>query len=160
MANNIPVFSFDELSVKGKVEKKLVSLFKKAGLEPVTAEVDPKMKRTAGYSFKELSITFADSQKLAFRIKQSGDIYQVLVNGKVTPIKNQESMADAVAELSGMLNAGRTKFQQKLAKAMAKLPPKIKTAVPTIRQKLIEKRDSLIELSADLDRQIAELQSA
>ena len=155
-----PVFKFDELSVKGKVERSLSSLFKRAGAEVVTAEVDPKLKRMSGYSYKELSLTFADSQKIAFRIKQTGDIYQVLVNGKVTPIKNQDDQAAAVAELVAMMNAGRSKFQAKLAKAMVKMPPKIKTAVPKLRQQLEQKRDALIDAIADVDRQIEALQAA
>lgn len=149
------LFSFDDLASKDRAVKKAAQYFTRAGANVVSQDVDPKVKRTAGISYRELTLTFADSQTVAFRIKQSGDIYQVLLNGKVTPIKSQDDHVAAVAEIVKMMDSGRTKFQAKLAKAQAKLPPSIKTAVPNIRKQLEEKRDNLKAAIADVREQIA-----
>lgn len=151
------LFSFDDLSVKDRAAKKAMQYFSRAGANVVSQDVDTKVKRTAGISYREMTLTFADSQTVAFRIKQSGDIYQVLLNGKVTPIKNQDDHIAAIAELVQKLDIGRTKFQAKLAKAQVKLPPSIKTAVPSMRKQLEEKRDNLKSLIADVRAEIASI---
>lgn len=149
------IFSFSDLSTNDRAAKKAVQYFTRAGANVVSQDVDPKVKRSSGISYRELQLTFADSQTVMFRIKQSGDIYQVLLNGKVTPVKSQDDHIAAVAEIVKMLDAGRTKFQEKLAKAQAKLPPSIKTAVPNIRKQLEEKRDNLKAAIADVRAEIA-----
>lgn len=149
------LFSFEDLANKDKAVKKAMQYFNRAGANVVSHDVDPKVKRTAGISYRELTLTFADSQTVSFRIKQSGDIYQVLMNGKVTPIKSQDDHVAAVAEIVKMMDSGRTKFQAKMAKAQAKLPSSIKTAVPNIRKQLEEKRDNLKAAIADVREQIA-----
>jgi hypothetical protein len=149
------LFSFADLSVKDKAAKKAIQYFSRAGASIVSQDVDPKVKRTNGISYREMTLTFADSQTIGMRIKQSGDIFQVLLNGKVIPIKSQDDHIAAIAELVKMLDAGRTKFQAKLAKAQAKLPPSIKTAVPNIRKQLEEKRDGLKAAIADVMAEIA-----
>ncbi|MGZ8220074.1 MAG: defense against restriction DarA-related protein [Methylobacter sp.] len=148
------LFSFGDLSIKDKAAKKAMQYFSRAGANVVAQDVDPKVKRTNGISYREMTLTFADSQIIGMRIKQSGDIYQVLLNGKVVPIKSQDDHVAAIAELVKMLDAGRTKFQAKLAKIQVKLPPSIKSAVPTIRKQLEEKRDGL---KAAIDEVLAEI---
>ena len=37
-----------------------------------------------------------DEERVVLRIKQSGDIFQVLLNGKVLPIKNQDDHVKAI----------------------------------------------------------------
>lgn len=158
MSKNI-VFKFEEMSSKDKAAKAVATHFKRAGAEIVQVDVAPNVKRTSGISFRELSITFADSQIIIFRVKQSGDIYQALLNGKVRPMKNQDDHAAAIAELVAAMDAGRTAFQKKLAKAKVKLPNSIKTTVPNKEKLLIEKRDSLKEAIAEAEKKLAELQS-
>lgn len=148
------IFSFEDMAVGDKATKKIMQYFSRAGANVVTQSVDGKVKRSSGISHRDMTLTFADSQTLVFRIKQSGDIYQVLLNGRVVPIKNQDDQVAAVAELVAMMDASRTKFQAKLAKAMAKLPPTIKTAVPNIRKQLEQKRDGLKEAIAEVRAEI------
>jgi Asp-tRNA(Asn)/Glu-tRNA(Gln) amidotransferase A subunit family amidase len=151
------LFTFEDLSNKDKAVKQALKYFSRAGANVVSNDVDPKIKRTSGISYREMSLTFADSQIVTLRIKQSGDIYEVKLNGKVIPIKNQDDHVKAVAEIVQKMDAGRTAFQKKLAKAQVKLPPTIKTAAPKMLQLLTEKRDHLKELIAEVRAEIAQI---
>ncbi len=146
-------FSFDELA-SGAALKILSKYFAQAGNPVVTSAVDPRPKRSSGISYKEILLTFADSQTVTLRVKQTGDIFEVLLNGTMVPIKNQGDPIQAVAEVSGMLERGRTKFQQKLAKALVKLPKEIHTAAPKLLTVLTQKRDDLKTAIAAIDEEI------
>lgn len=158
MSKNI-VFNFAEISNKDKATKAVSSAFKKAGAAIAQVDVSPSVKRTSGISYRELSITFADSQVIVFRIKQSGDIYQALLNGKVRPITNQDDHTAAIAELAKAMESGRSAFQAKLAKAKLKLPNGIKTTVPNKEKLLIEKRDSLKEAVAAAEQELNQIKA-
>lgn len=160
MTNTALLFSFDDLSVKDRATKQALKHFSRAGANVVQTDVGSSTKRTAGVSFRELMLTFADSQQVTLRIKQSGDIYQVLLNGKVIPIKNQGDHAKAVAEIVQAMDSGRTKFQKLLAAAQVKPPAGIRTAAPKMEQVLTEKRDALKGAIAEVRDEIAKLQGA
>jgi DNA-directed RNA polymerase beta' subunit len=151
------LFTFADLSVKDKAAKAAIKYFSRAGAHVVDQDVSTQVKRTSGISYREMKLTFADSQTVLFRIKQSGDIYQILLNGKLTPIKHQDDHVAAITELVQMLDTGRTKFQAKMAKALVKLPPSIKTAAPKMLQVMTEKRDVLKEAIAAVREEIAQL---
>ena len=154
------LFSFEDLSVKDKATKQVMRYFSRAGANVVQADVTTAVKRTAGISYREMALTFADSQQVILRIKQSGDIYQVLLNGKVLPIKAQDDHAKAIAEVAQAMDAGRSKFQKKLAAALVKPPAGIRTAAPKMAQALTEKRDAIKAAIADVREQIANLTTA
>lgn len=158
MSKNV-VFKFDEMSNKDRATKAVSSYFKKAGAEIVQVDVSPNVKRTSGISYRELSLTFADSQIVIFRIKQSGDIYQAVLNGKVKPMVNQDDHVAAIAELVKAMETGRSAFQAKLAKAKVKLPNSIKTTVPNKEKLLIEKRDALKEAVTAAEQELAEIRA-
>lgn len=153
------LFTFADMSVKDRAAKQVMKYFSRAGANVVSQDVSTQVKRTSGISFREMKLTFADSQTVLFRVKQSGDIYQVLLNGKLTPIKHQDDHIAAVGELVQMLDAGRTKFQAKLAKALVKLPPAIKTAAPKMLAVLTEKRDGLKEAIAAVREEIVAIKA-
>lgn len=138
------LFSFADLSTKDKAVKALTRAFGRAGAEIVQTDISDT-KRTAGISYKVITVTFADSQALALKIKTTGDIYEATLNGKPVPIKNQDDHTKAVGEIVAILNAGRSKFQAALAKAQAKLPPTIKTAAPRLEAVLDQKITDLTE---------------
>jgi len=148
------LFSFEDLSVKDKAAKAVMKYFSRAGANVVSQDVSTQVKRTSGISYREMLLMFSDSQKVLMRIKQSGDIYQIMINGKLMPIKNQDDHVKAVSEIVAMLNAGRTKFQAKMAAAIVKLPPTIRTAAPKMLQVLTEKRDGLKSAIADVRAEI------
>lgn len=154
------LFTFEDLTVKDKAAQMALRYFSRAGANVVQQDVSATTKRTAGVSYREMTLTFADSQQVTLRIKQTGDIFQVLLNGKVMPLKNQDDHVAAIAEIVQAMDAGRSKYQKKLAAAQAKPPAGIRTAAPKMEQVLTEKRDALKAAIADVREQIAALQAA
>jgi hypothetical protein len=147
-------FSFEDLSAKDKAAQKVIKLFKKSDANVAQIDINPTIKKTSGIAYREMSLTFVDSQVVVMRIKETGDIYQVLINRKEIPIKNQSDQDKAVIEIAQAMNRGRAAFQKKMAQTKAILPSSMKTAAPKIESALTEYRDSLkaeIELvKADL----------
>ena len=160
MTNTALLFSFDDLSVKDRAVKQALKHFSRAGANVVQADVNPSTKRAAGVSYREMTLTFADSQKITLRIKPSGDIFQVLLNDKAMPIKSQSDHAKAIAEMVQAMESGRAKFQKALAAAAVKLPPSIRTAAPKMEQVLTEKRDALQGAIAAVREETVKLQGA
>jgi len=118
--------------------RKVTQLLLRAGLQVVEASCDGKTRRVASQSYREVQLTFVDSQTLTLKVKATGDVYEVLINGKKVPVSGQDDPAKAVAELAKMLDTGRAKFQKRLAALQMKLPPGAKTAAPKLREVLIE----------------------
>ncbi|MCO7216890.1 hypothetical protein [Halomonas sp. OfavH-34-E] len=151
------LFSFDELNRKDKAVKQLEKHFTRAGAAPVSVEVEPRIKRTSGVSYREVSLTFADSQVVKLRIKKPGDIFQVLLNKKVMPLRHQDDHPKAIGEIVKAMDSGRSAFQKRLAKAKVQLPKRMKTSAPRMEKRLEEKRDALKEAVEDARQQLAEL---
>ena len=102
-----------------------------------------------------MTLTFADSQKVTLRIKSSGDIYQVLLNNKLLPIKNQDNHVAAITEIVKAMDSGRSKFQKLLTAVKVKQPAGIRTAAPKIEKVLTQKRDALKAAIAEVRVEIA-----
>lgn len=160
MADSKILFSFEDFSSKDKASKAVVRHFARAGASVVQTDASGSIRRSSGVSYRELALAFADSQQVVLRIKQTGDIFQVLLNGKVLPIRNQDDHSKAIAEVVKAMDSGRTAFQKKLARAKVKLPPSIKTAAPKMEQALAEKRDALRDAIADARQRLEELRTA
>lgn len=156
MAKNI-VFSFEDLSTKDKVIRAIGKYFTRAGANIVQSDVGA-LKRTSGVTYKELSLTFADSQQVILRVKQTGDVYQVLLNGKQVPIRNQDDHPAAITEIAKLMDKGRSAHQKKMAKVLAKPPASVRTAAPTMEKVLTQKRDDLKTAIAEVRTEIAALQ--
>ena len=155
------LFDFESLGKSdGKAEKTLALYFKRAGLSVATVETSKIAKRTSGYTYREAYITFADSQSVTLRVKQSGDIFQVLMNGRLFPIKSQDNHQSAVKELAAYVDRNRTAFQKLLAKVKAPLPPSIKTAAPKMLERINLQIAEADEAIGKADARIAELESA
>lgn len=155
------LFNFEEMaSSKDKIAKIIGRQFGMAGQNIVQTDISESTKRSSGVSFREMTLTFADSQTITLRVKQTGDIFQVLLNNKVIPIKNQDDHAKAVTEIAQNLDKGRAQFQKKLAATKVAVPKGIKTAAPKIEQVLTEKRDSLKEAIRAVNDEIGKLQVA
>lgn len=157
MAKNV-LFTFDDLA-KGRATKALQSFFMRAGAQVVSTDYGASVKRTSGISYRELSMGFADSQIVLFRVKQTGDIYQVLVNGRVLPLKNPDNHQAAISEVVKAMDAGRAAFQKKLAAVQMALPASIRTAAPKIQKVLEEKRDKLKEAITATREEAAKIRS-
>lgn len=147
------LFSFEDLSAKDKAAKQAARYFSRAGANVVQQDVPTAVKRSSGITYREMALTFADSQQVVLRIKQSGDIFQVLLNGKALPIKNQDDHVKAIAEIVQAMDAGRSRFQKLLAAAQVRPPAGIRTAAPRMEQVLTEKRDALKATIAEVRSQ-------
>lgn len=160
------VFLFEDLSQKSVVTKKIVNYFKRAGLNVVQVDDPQKLKRTSGISYKELNIILADGESILLRVKQSGDIYQVLINGKVIPIKHQDDQREALNEVIARSKADSSAFQKRLSRQKAKeIDPENtraskRMAITTKMKilKLTEKRDTLLQEIQEAQEVLAELQ--
>lgn len=153
-------FNFDELATD-KAAKKVAQLFSRAGSAVAQTTADPRIRRTAGVTYREMNFLHTDGQTTTIRIKSTGDVSQVLINGSLQPIKNQDNAPLAVAEISKALEANRAKFQAKQAKVRAELPKGLKTAAPKIEVALktrVDELDSEIAAkTAQRDELVAEL---
>ena len=157
MSKNL-IFSFEDMGLKSDAAtRNLVKYFARAGNPVVQGNAIPTVKRTAGISYREMVLTFGDSQKVIMRIKQSGDIYQVLLNDKIIPIKNQDDHVKAIAEIAQALHGGSAKFQAMLVKLKAKPPAGVRTAAPKMEAVLTEKRDTLKTAIATVREEMAKL---
>ena len=159
MAKNI-LFTFEELTGKDKPTRELTRIFKRAGVDVAQVDVNPSIKRTSGITYRELLLTFADSQQVVLRIKQTGDVYQILLNGKVMPLRAQDDHAAAVAEVVKAMDAGRAAFQKKLAMVRPALPPSIRTAAPQMMQQLSKRRDDLVQAVQAVNEEITRIRAA
>jgi hypothetical protein len=140
--------------------RRVVTLFTRAGLDVIDVGSDGKTKRIAGVSYREVTLTFADSQRLGLRIKATGDVYEVRINGKVTPVKAQDDAAKAVTELVRMLDKGRGRFQKRMAALAMKPPEGAKTAAPKLRDALTAQIAQVDAEIADATQELEALQAA
>ena len=142
------VFTFDSLGSKDSAAKEAVKQFKKAGATVAQVDVGSSIKKTSGFAYRELFLTFTDSQIITMRIKESGDIYQVLLNRKMIPIRNQDDHQKAVKEMADVMARGRAAFQKRQAIKKVILPSGVKTAAPRMEVLL---KDRVEKLRGDVE---------
>lgn len=148
------VFNFSSPSEGDPAVKEVSKLMGRAGAVVVSVSVDRTVTKVSGIPTRGYAFTFADSQTVLLNTKAPGDVWQVKINGKVTPIRAQSDKAGAVKEIAARLAAGRSKFQADLAKTRVELPPSVKVSRATMLEKLTTRRD---ELRADVASATAEL---
>ena len=153
------LFSFDDIA-KSQTLAAVKKAFAKYQADPLTVEAVLGTKRTSNIAYRELALSFPDSQTIKLRIKQSGDIFQVLLNGRLLPIVNQLDHTRAVREIVDALDAKRAAFQKALARRKTKLPPSVKTAQPKMLATLVQRRDDLIVVRDGLRTELDELLAA
>jgi Defence against restriction A N-terminal len=162
-----------DFSNEVKIKKQLTDLFTQSGIEQVVDIVlNPKVRREAGYSYREIEVFLPDSQTVKFKITTDGDIYQVLVNNKLFAIKEQEDHNKAILEIAKFLLANSAKYEALKAKEKAPTPlktPRIKQE-EKLQQDIADKQNAIAKLdqditdldkqNSDLDKQITELAKA
>lgn len=128
---------------KDRALKEATRLFKRAGAQVVSAEVDKGLSRKAGVSFRNVNFAFADNQTVTFAVKTTGDVFEVRLNGKPLPLRHQDDHALAISEIAGRMDSGRAAFQRALAKVRIQLPPSIRVSRANLIAALTERRDNL-----------------
>lgn len=152
-------FNFENPSEKDKAVKTVIQRFRLAGASVVTSEVDKTMSRRAGVTFRNLNLTFADGQTVTMAFKATGDVFEVRVNGKVTPLKDQDDYHAAISEIAGRMDSGRDAFQRALARVKVPLPPSIRTSRANLLKAKVDKRDALKEVIVALQNELQSLTS-
>src|SRR5258708_35051492 len=138
------VFSFADLD-SDQAALALSRYFQGAGAHVVQTTVDPQVRTSSDIAYKTIDVTFADGQKLTLLVKESGDIFSVLLNAKALALTAHDDQEAAMAEMVKAMDEGRTKFQAALAKAQAVAPSTIRMAMPKVEAALREKLAALNE---------------
>lgn len=153
------LFDFQNLSDKERTVRRAVQAFTRAGASVVSSEVDAALSRRSGISFRAVHFTFADGQMVTMAIKQSGDVFEVKLNGKVIPIRHQDDHAAAIKEVVGKLDAGRSAYQKALAKVKVPLPPAVRVSRAALIQAKEQRRDDLKTAVGEAEKTLEELKS-
>lgn len=167
------LFSFEDLTDKDKALRQIKRTFLRLGANVVQTDIPTSTKRRAGISYKEVSLTFADGQTVTFGVKKTGDIFQVKLNGKQMPIRNQDDQKKAIEEIASAMDKGRAAFQKRQALIKVEPPKSIRTAAPKMQEVLSNRKAELLaaieeaksELSAirkqisDIDVEISQFQT-
>jgi hypothetical protein len=155
------LFDFQALgAAKDAALKKAVALFTRSGAVVVQSDVDQRLQRVAGITFRRVHFTFADGQTVSLGVKQTGDVFQARVNGKDVPIKDQDDHAAAIAELVARMDRGRSKFQAALARTKVVMPTGLKSTLTMKEKALRDKVAALTEAVAAAREQLASMQAA
>lgn len=160
MATDHILFPFDRDTLKPSEKKKIERLFNKGGADVLDVEIDPKVKTTAGVKNRKVFISFTDSQKVTMLIKESGDVYQVMVNGTRVPMREQDDHSKSIAEIAGRLERGRTAFQKRLAKTKIRKPTGRKATPRKTAKAVLERQKALREELNDVQSEISAIKAA
>lgn len=153
------LFSFNKILKTDPSLKTIQKEFKRYGSEVVQIDVASTVKKMSGIEYREISMTFADSQVVTLRVKSSGDIFQVLINGKVKPIAAQDDHTAAIKEIVNAVQAGAAAFQKKLASKKIEVPDsktdsKMTSGVNNLEEQLKERIEALKQEIAVVDETI------
>lgn len=154
------LFNFESPSEKDRAVRQAESRFARAGAPVVSSSVDKTTSRRAGMTFRNVHFTCADGQTVTMAFKASGDVFEVRINGKVTPLRHQEDHALAITEVVEKLEKGRSAFQKALTRVRMPLPPSIRTSRGTLLRVKQDRRDALKEAIAVAEQTLAELSTA
>jgi hypothetical protein len=155
------VFNFDELSSnEHTAPKSILQIIRRAGGTVASSWVDGKVRRENAIAFKEIHLVFADSQEAVLRVKQSGDIFQVKVNGRATPIKNQDDHKKALIEVIDAVDANSASYQKKLTQTKVSTPTGLKSTVTRKEAALTARIEELKAGIAEATNELAAMDDA
>lgn len=152
------IFDLDNAGAKSKALREVTKLFARNGTQVVSSSVDQKLSRRAGVTFRNVNLTFADNQTVTMAVKSSGDVFEVRLNGKALPLRNQDDHVQAIGEIADRMDASRGAFQRALARTKVALPVGIKVSRPAMFAALTAKRDALVEAVTEAKTILAALQ--
>lgn len=142
------LFDFDNPGDAARSLKRIAQAMLRAGQPVVSHNFDPKVRRSSDISYRQALLTLASGQTVMLMIKLTGDVYRVLLNGSVLPIKNQDGIK-AVGEIAGAAERNQTKFQAAQARKKAELPKGIRTTAPKMAEVLAQRTTELDTLISE-----------
>lgn len=140
---------FSSAGAADKALKQVSQLMIRAGQPVIGTEFVDKPKRSSNITYRQAHLTLASGQMVTLNVTTTGDIYQVLLNNKVIPIRAHDDVPKAVVEIAGMAEKNQAAFQKAQARVKVEIPP----GMTTPRKKIV---DALTERSAQLDTYLAE----
>lgn len=152
-------FDFGDQQAANKSLKKISQIMQRAGQPVVSTSFDPKAKRTSGVTYREAMLTLASGQTVTMRVTQTGDVFQVLLNGQVKPIQNASDQIRAVGEIAKLAESSQAAFQKKQARVKTELPKSVKTAAPKMEVALQSRVSELDAQIAERTQQVSEMQA-
>lgn len=151
------LFNFETMAATDKAVREAVKLFARAGAHVVGTDVAKTLTRRAGVTFRNISLTFADGQVVVLAVKSTGDVFEVRLNNRVLPLRNQDDHTKAIGEVADRMQANRGAFQRALARLRVPLPPSVRVSRQTMLAALIGRRDALVEAVAAARSELAQL---
>lgn len=121
----------------------------RAGQTVASSEFNQKPRRSSDTTYREAFLTLASGQVITLRVNSTGDIYQVLLNGSVKPLKEHTDVEKAVGEIAAMAEKNQAAFQKAQARKAVALPRGMSTPKP-------KQVDALTQQVVELDTQITE----
>jgi hypothetical protein len=152
------LFKFESMGAgNDKALRDISKLFDRAGAQVVGSEVAKTLTKRAGVSFRNVDLTFADGQTVTLGVKETGDVFEVKINGSVVPLRNQDDHAKTVAEIASLLDRRRVAFQRAMTRVKVPIPPSARVSRTTLLAAKTEKRDALKEAVTLAEQELAEL---
>lgn len=124
----------------------------RAGQTVASSEFNNKARRSSDTTYREAMLVLASGQTVTLRVNNTGDIYQVLLNGSVKPLKEHTDVEKAVGEIAAMAEKNQAAFQKAQARKAVALPRGMSTPKP-------KQVEVLAQQVAELDTQISERKS-
>lgn len=150
--------NFSNATEAAKALKKVSTLMMRAGQPVVASEFNPAAKRTSDITYRQATLTVASGQMVVLRVNSTGDIFQVLLNNSLQPLKNQTDSDKAVAEIAGLLEKNQVSFQKAQARKQIALPKGMSTPLPKQSKVYAERLTQLDTEIAERQATVSELQ--
>lgn len=116
-------FDFAGLSETSPLVKSLRAALVKGSGQAVPFVVIGKVKRVTGVSIKDVEMTLENGQTVTYRVKNTGDIFRVQLNGKDLPLKGDMTMLNDVSkEIGEKVRAAQPAFDKRQAAARVVIP--------------------------------------
>lgn len=109
-------FDFENVAANAKTLREITKILARAGAQAVSSEVSKTTTRRAGVTFRNANFTFADGQIVVMGVKSTGDVFEVRINGKLTPLRYQDDHIKGLGEIASIMDRGRGIFQKRLAR--------------------------------------------
>ncbi|WP_426237506.1 hypothetical protein [Pseudomonas sp. TWP3-2] len=132
-----------------KAIKQITQQLGRAGQTVVSSEFSNKARRSSDTTYREAFLTLVSGQMITLRVNSTGDIYQVVLNKSVMPLKEHTDIEKAVGEIASMAEKNQHAFQKAQARKAVALP----RGMSTPKHKQV---DALTQQVAELDTQITE----
>jgi chromosome segregation ATPase len=137
---------FEKITKSGLMP--LTKKFARWKVEVADIEATNKPKRESGMQIKSAMLKISTGQKLEIKVKNTGTIFQIKLNGKVLPIKHVDNMDKAVIEIVDYIQENEKSYLKSQERRVAKLAAGEKK--PSVRTTRAEQIDNYTAKVAEL----------